>query len=310
MKLTPLACSLVWFMAEGKSLEYTPIQTSLSLFLPWILSMWTVLYGHSVSLPLLVVGLVSRLALSQAWAILQLALSLVPRKSRVMGHVTLGYLRPRWLGFSADVLSLFLSLSLSLSFSISLSLYLSRFVCCSFSLSLSLSISVLALGDMCENYYNSRGNLRDPPSTTAQGKTTWQWPLLGSRKSWPARGPCNYNDDNDYSQRENEQYETTEERGDYHNRSHDYSHYDMSLCVWQWSMEEEERLTTTRDMTGQGEGTTTTTKLWRQPWLRSCRIDYNRGTEDERQLRRRLKESSDYWLISDATSHMVEVQRQ
>ena len=57
------------------------------------------------------------------------------------------------------------------------------------------------------------------------------WPKV---KEWVAvQGPCNYKDYNDYSQREKK--ETTGGQGDSYDRSYDYGHYDMSLCVLHWS---------------------------------------------------------------------------
>ena len=66
-----------------------------------------------------------------------------------------------------------------------------------------------------------------PPSSTAEGKTAWQWLLLGSSM---------WKNHNDRSQRYKRAQETTDDRGDCHGRSHDYGHDDMSLCVWQWSL--------------------------------------------------------------------------
>ena len=108
----------------------------------------------------------------------------------------------------------------------------------------------------------------------------------------PTRGPCNYNDDNDYNQRERGN-ESTGHCGHYHDRNHDHK---IIVCDnHYYHTQEEERLTTTRNMTGQGEGTTTTMRTKKTVWLRSCRIDYRRGTDDERELRRRLNEPSGYW---------------
>ena len=114
----------------------------------------------------------------------------------------------------------------------------------------------------CENY-DTKVSSGLPSPTTAEGKTTWHLPLRGSRRKSEllCKGPGNYNDYNDNSKREQEK-DTTGDWGDYHDRSHDYSHYDMSLCVWDKDHHyiEDNRLTTTGEMIGLGEGTTTTTR--------------------------------------------------
>ena len=70
-----------------------------------------------------------------------------------------------------------------------------------------------------------------------------------------------------------------------------------------YHMEGEERLTTTGDMTCQGGGTTTTTRSRKIAMTTSMQDRLQKGVDDERELRRHLNESSDYWLTSDATFH-------